>query len=53
MLFDKIENILNPTSSKQVKSLGSFIKRLLELRIGVTWLQLLYCETAFLFACVW
>jgi len=26
--IDKIENILNPTSSQQVKSLGSFIKRL-------------------------
>jgi hypothetical protein len=34
--IDKIENILNPTSSQQVKSLGSFVKRSLELRIGGT-----------------
>jgi len=34
--IDKIENILNPTSSQQVKSLGSFIKRSLELRRGGT-----------------
>jgi hypothetical protein len=34
--IDKIENILNPTSSQQVKSLGSFIKRSLELRTGDT-----------------
>jgi ABC-type bacteriocin/lantibiotic exporter with double-glycine peptidase domain len=46
------KNILNSTSS-QVKSLGSFIKRSLELRTGGTWLHLLYCETAFLFVCVW
>jgi hypothetical protein len=26
--IDKIENILNPTSSQQVKSLGSFIEHL-------------------------
>ena len=32
--IDKIENILNPTSSQQVKSFGSFIKRSLELRTG-------------------
>ena len=32
--IDKIENILNPTSSQQVKFLGSFIKRSLELRTG-------------------
>ena len=32
--IDKIENILNSTSSQQVKSLGSFIKRSLELRTG-------------------
>jgi len=38
---------------QQVKSLGSFIKRFLELRTGSTWLYLLYCETAFLFVCVW
>ena len=30
--IDKIENNLNPTSSQQVKSLGSFIKQSLELR---------------------
>jgi hypothetical protein len=34
--IDKIENILNSTSSQQVKSLGSFIKRSLELRTGGT-----------------
>jgi len=38
---------------QQVKSLGSFIKRSLELRTGGIWLHLLYCETAFLFVCVW
>ena len=32
--IDKIENICNPTSSQQVKSFGSFIKRSLELRPG-------------------
>jgi hypothetical protein len=36
VFFDKIENIFNPTSSQQVKSLGSFIKRSLELRTGGT-----------------
>ena len=34
--IDKIENILNPTFSQQVKSIGSFIKRSLELRTGGT-----------------
>jgi hypothetical protein len=34
--IDKIENILNLTSSQQVKSLGSFIKLSLELRTGGT-----------------
>ena len=46
--------ILNdPTSSQQVKSLGSFIKRPFELRTGGTCrLHLLYCETASLFVYV-
>jgi hypothetical protein len=28
-------------------------RKSLELRIGGTWLHLLYCKTAFLFVCVW
>ena len=51
--IDTLNDILNPTSSQQVKSLGSFIKRSLELRTGSTWLHLLYCETDFLFICIW
>jgi hypothetical protein len=34
--IDTLNDILNPTSSQQVKSLGSFIKRSLELRTGGT-----------------
>jgi hypothetical protein len=46
-----LENILNPTNIKQVKSLGSSIKQSLELRIGGTWFHLFYCVLNLFICC--